>query len=201
MKKCLLFLLVVSGFAVSGCIDLWGTSTATPVEIIPTSTHDTPVAYSLKALDPINIRFSGVPDQQMLEVVIDEKGEINLLHLSTPIKAAGLTTSALEEKIERLYVEEGIYTTLGVNVVMTAKSFFVQGEVYQPGEYQLKSGTTLQQAIAMASGYNPYADKKHVRITRKGQVFEINVKEIEENPSRDIAIEAGDIIFVREGWL
>ena len=59
-------------------------------------------AYKLQPLDPLFIRFSGVLDQIQLEPVIDENGQINLLHIDEPIKASGLTTSQLESKIETL---------------------------------------------------------------------------------------------------
>ena len=57
-------------------------------------------AYKLQPLDPLFIRFSGVLDQVQLEPVIDENGEISLLHIEDSIVAAGLTTSELEDKIE-----------------------------------------------------------------------------------------------------
>ena len=156
----------------------------------------TDAAYTLKPLDPIYIRFSGIMEQQQLELVIDENGEISLLHIREPIKAAGITASKLEDKIERLYVEGGIYKNVSVNVTMTAKIYYVQGEVLQPGQFQLMSGTTLLQAIAGARGYTPYANKKKVTITRHGKIYTYNAKELEKDPSLDVKIEAGDVIKV-----
>lgn len=152
--------------------------------------------YTIKALDPLYIRFSGITEQQQLEVVVDENGEISLLHIEEPIKAGGLTTSALEEKIERRYVEGGIYKNVSVNVTMTAKVFYVQGEVNAPGQFQLMSGTTLLQAIAGARGYNAFANKKRVTVTRMGKVYTFNMKELEKDPSKDIKIKAGDVVKV-----
>ncbi len=154
----------------------------------------------LKPLDPIYVRFSGIMEQMQLELVIDENGEISLLHIREPIKAAGLTTSELEEKIEQLYVEGGIYKNVSVNVTMTAKIYYVQGEVKQPGQFQLMSGTTLLQAIAGARGYTPYANKKKVTISRYGKLYTYNAKDLEKNPSKDIKIEAGDVIKVWQQW-
>jgi polysaccharide export outer membrane protein len=157
-------------------------------------------AYRLKPLDPIYIRFSGVLEQQVLELVIDENGEISLLHIGEPILAAGLTTSALEEKIERLYIDGGIYKNVSVNVTMTAKVYYVQGEVNGPGQFQLMSGTTLLQAIAAARGYTPFANKKKVTITRQGRIYSYNGKALERDPSKDVKIEAGDVIKVWQQW-
>lgn len=152
--------------------------------------------YTIKALDPLYVRFSGVMDQQQIEVVVDDNGEISFLHIDEPIKAAGLTTSALESKIEHLYVEGGIYRNVSVNVTMTAKLFYVQGEVKAPGQFQLMSGTTLIQAIASARGYSSFANKKRVTVTRKGKVYTFNMNDLENDPSKDVKIKSGDVVKV-----
>lgn len=153
-------------------------------------------ATRLKPLDPLYIRFSGILEQQQLEVTINEKGDINLLHIKEPIKAAGLSPSQLANEIERLYIEGGIYKNVSVNVTMTAKVYYVQGEIIQPGQFQLMSGTTLLQAIAGARGYTPYANKKKITLTRHGKVYTYNAKELEKDPSKDVKIKAGDVIKV-----
>jgi len=157
-----------------------------------------PTAYRIKSLDPITIQFGGMPEQQLMQVVVDENGQINLPHLE-PVKAFGLTTSELEREIERLYLEGQIYRNVSINVTMTAKSYYVQGEVNAPGQFPLTSGTTLMQALAAARGVSPYASDK-VTITRKGQSFRFDIKYIERDPSRDMRIEAGDLIKVHRSW-
>ena len=156
-------------------------------------------AYTLKPADPIFVRFSGIMEQQALELVIDENGKFNLLHIDQPVMAAGLTTSELEDKIERLYIDGGIYKNVSVNVTMTAKVYYVQGEVNAPGQFQLVSGTTLVQAIAGARGLTPFASKK-VTVTRQGKIYTFNWKELEKNPSLDVKIEAGDVIKIWQSW-
>ena len=156
--------------------------------------------YRLKPSDPLFIRFTGIMEQQSLELIIDENGEIGLLHIDKPIQAANLTASELEDHIERLYIQGDIYKNVSVHVTMTAKVFYVQGEVIQPGQFPLTSRTTLLQAIAAARGYTPYANKKKVTIARGGSVMTYNLKELEENPSKDITIEAGDVIKVWQQW-
>jgi len=163
-----------------------------------TSAQQSLGAYTLKPSDPIYVRFSGIQEQDALQLVIDETGEIDLLHLE-PIVAAGLTTSELEDKIERLYIDGGIYKNVSVNVTMTAKVYYVQGEVKAPGQFQLASGTTLVQAIAGARGLTPFASKK-VTITRQGKIYTFNWKDLEKNPSLDVTIEAGDVIKVWQSW-
>ena len=156
--------------------------------------------YTIKSLDPLYIRFSGIVEQQALEVVVDENGEIGLLHINEPIKAGGMTTSALEKKIEQLYVTGEIYKNVSVNVTMTAKVFYIQGEVNQPGQFPLSSGTTLLQAIAGARGPTAFAQLKKVTIVRHGKVYTFDIKKLEKDPSLDVKIDAGDVIKVWQKW-
>ena len=159
---------------------------------IQADTAEVGSAYRLRPMDPLYIRFSGVIDQQAgLELIIDDNGEISLLHIEDPIQAAGLTASELEQKIERLYIEGGIYKTVSVNITMTAAVYYVQGEVLQPGQFPLQSGTTLMQAIAAAKGYTSFAWKTRVTISRHGKVYRFNMKELEKDPSKDVKIKAG----------
>ena len=201
--------LVVAGF-LNGCViqpinaplEVSGGVVGEEVPVASSLSSDNVIsgAYVLKPLDPIYIRFSGIMEQQQLELVVDANGEISLLHLKEPVKAAGLSTSQLEDRIEKRYEDAGIYKHVSVNVTMTAKVFYVQGEVNAPGQFQLMSGTTLLQAIAGARGYTPFANKKKVTVTRYGKLHIYNVKELEKDPSKDIKIKAGDVIKVWQQW-
>jgi polysaccharide export outer membrane protein len=203
MRKTILSVVVFISVFLTGCV-------VQPVHTIPQAStqadggvvdsQDDFSGYTIKELDPLFIRFSGIMEQQSLEVVVDENGEISLLHISDPIKAAGLTTSALESQIERLYVDGGIYKNVSVNVTMTAKVFYVQGEVNQPGQFPLVSGTTLLQAIAGARGPTAFANLKKVTIARHGKVQTYDIRKLERDPSLDVKIEAGDVIKVWQKW-
>lgn len=202
--------MLVGSVFLSGCVvqpisisgeggDIAGTGTNV-LSAAPLGISDVAAAYRLRPLDPIYVRFSGIMEQQQLELVVDANGEISLLHLKEPVKAAGLSTSQLEDRIEKRYEDAGIYKHVSVNVTMTAKVYYVQGEVNAPGQFQLMSGTTLLQAIAGARGYTPFANKKKVTVTRYGKIYIYNAKELEKYPSKDIKIKAGDVVKVWQQW-
>ena len=196
LLRCSIGLLtLLTGICLQGCASLPNVETT-----LSSDAEATFGTYRLKPSDPLFIRFTGIMEQQSLELIIDENGEIGLLHIDEPIQAANLTTSELEDHIERLYIQGDIYKNVSVHVTMTAKVFYVQGEVIQPGQFPLTSRTTLLQAIAAARGYTPYANKKKVTIARGGSVMTYNLKELEEDPSKDITIEAGDVIKVWQQW-
>jgi polysaccharide export outer membrane protein len=79
--------------------------------------------------------------------------------------------------------------------------FFVAGEVNAPGEFPLKDGTTLRQAIAMAQHWTPKAKPKNAVIYREdinGERKEItvDVSAVMNNKSPDIPLMANDIVIV-----
>jgi polysaccharide export outer membrane protein len=203
-----LYLAIGSACALCGCT-LQPITPVAPHEVVVTGTvtekgveksvvGDTASAYWVKALDPIILKFSGAPELNTLEVIVNERGQINLPYLE-PVTVENMTAAEVEKKIEQLYVAGEIYRNLSVNVTLTAKNYFVQGEVNTPGKFPLSSGTTLLQALAASSGANAYASDM-VTITRKGKIYKYNMRDLEKYPSNDISIEAGDVIKVLQSW-
>jgi polysaccharide biosynthesis/export protein len=79
--------------------------------------------------------------------------------------------------------------------------FFVAGEVIAPGEFPLKEGTTLRQAIAMAQNVTGKAQAKNAVIFREdvnGERKEIpvDITAIMDNKKPDVQLMANDIVIV-----
>jgi polysaccharide export outer membrane protein len=155
-------------------------------------------AYRMKPSDQIIIHLRSIPEEQRIEDVIDENGNITLDFIGD-VHAAGRTTTELEQAIQRAYLDQKIYRRITVNVVIPLQSYYVRGEVRQPGRYPLVSGVTIVKAIAAAGGYTEFANPKKVTIIREGQTFVRNVQELEETPEKDEEVEAGDVIVVPRG--
>jgi len=75
------------------------------------------------------------------------------------------------------------------------------GPVDMPGDEVL----TVGKAILRAGGFTTYSDKRHVKVTRKGdgasaktQTLVVDVADILEkgNIDKDLTVETGDVIFV-----
>jgi polysaccharide export outer membrane protein len=152
--------------------------------------------YQLRSMDPLDVNLLGIPEEKNIQTVIDEKGNITLPYINEPVKASGLTTSELEREIRKIYIDGQIYRNITVNVLTSAKTYYMEGEIRNPGGYVLGSRITLLQAIAAASGYTEYADKTDIIITRNGQIIKANAKYLEKHPGKDIPIEAGDRIKI-----
>lgn len=79
--------------------------------------------------------------------------------------------------------------------------FFVAGEVVAPGEFPLKEGTTLRQAIAMAQNVTGKAQPKNAVIFREdvnGERKEIpvDIDAVMSNKKPDVQLMANDIVIV-----
>jgi len=82
----------------------------------------------------------------------------------------------------------------GDSIVVPKATFFINGQVVQPGEYRIESGMTLFRAIARAGGVTPLGSASRVAIRRTGadgKVMDIKGK-------KDMRIEPGDVIEVKE---
>jgi len=80
--------------------------------------------------------------------------------------------------------------------------FFVAGEVYAPGSFPLKEGTTLRQAISLAQGTTFEAARDRGVIFRedpasgKRQEISVDIKDVMSGKKEDVAILANDIIII-----
>ena len=160
-------------------------------------------AYHLKAGDPIVIVLRGIPGvsggEQQIEDVIDENGSINLPYVSA-VQAGGKTSTELEQTIQKTYIDQQIYRYITVNVAVPGRSYYVRGEIRQPGRFQLLSRVTVVQAIAAAGGFTEFANPSKVEILRGNQRIRIDVAEFEKHPERDKEIESGDVIIVQRSF-
>jgi polysaccharide export outer membrane protein len=80
--------------------------------------------------------------------------------------------------------------------------FFVAGEVNSPGQYPLKEGTTLRQAISLAQGMTFEAASGSATIFRedpktgKQEEMKVDVKAVMNGKRPDIPIVANDIVMI-----
>lgn len=153
----------------------------------------------LRVGDQLTIRLdTGGQTQQAqppsLDVVIDENGEISL-PLIDRLKAAGLTSSELSERIAANYVPR-YYVRCNATVLVTTRFFYVGGEVRGPGRYGWTEDITLLKALNTAGGFTDYANRSKVEVVRGKQKIVVNCEEIRNQPSKDISILPGDSIWV-----
>lgn len=177
--------------------------TAARKDSAATSTLSLSTAYRLKAGDPIMIYLRGIPGavggEQQIEDIIDENGAINMPYVGA-IQAGGRTSTELEQTVQKAYIDQQIYRYITVNVVIPSRSYYVRGEIKQPGRFALLARVTVVQAIAAAGGFTEFANPSKVEILRGNQRIRVDVSEFEKHPEHDKELESGDVIIVQRSF-
>lgn len=143
----------------------------------------------------VEIALLGIPGSQVLSDKLDDQGYINLPHIGK-VRLEGTTPSEAKVLIERAYIDGGIFRRIDVSVVAEAYSYYVGGEVKQPGKYVWSANMTLLRAIAAAGDYTEYARRSRVDIIRSGEKVTYHTGQIEDLKIPDPHIKPNDRIKV-----
>lgn len=129
----------------------------------------------------------------------DGKISLPLLH---DIQAAGLTAMQLRDKLAAALAEFMPNPEVSV-IVSDVRSFRVSvlGEVARPGVLQLKSETTILEALAMAGGFRDFASPSKIVVFRKdsyGNTHKLtfNYNRALRGQEDNLALRSGDVIVV-----
>lgn len=128
------------------------------------------------------------------EFPIEETGMVQLPYLGS-VRAAGVPLQTLREQLR-----DG-YATAVQNPVVTVNAIFqvsLLGEVRIPGNYPASPTTTFFELVGMAGGFTGAADLEKVRLSRRGQVIEIDALRAMEAGTGvdDLGLTSGDQILV-----
>ncbi len=143
--------------AVMGCSSI-------PPEILKEVGH-TATDFLIGPEDVLEVVVWRNPDLTR-EVVVRPDSMISL-PLIGDVRAGGLTAEQLAGEIAEVLKEYMESPTVSVSVSqVNSYTFYVLGEVGQPGKYQLKSYTTVLQAIAMVGGFTQFASRNDIQVIR-----------------------------------
>lgn len=154
---------------------------------------------------------------QTINAIVDQNGDVTLPYLlQEPVACDGLTLEALKQKLVKAYsvylrqpqitVTFAPYDGRGVSPWGTVT---VLGEVVSPGPVNIPSTMelTVTKALQMAGGVKPFADRSGIQVSRcdkDGQVRRtvVDLKEIGKGgrADKDMALRAGDVVWVPETW-
>ena len=125
---------------------------------------------------------------------VDSSGHI-AMPLIGAVQAAGRSTEVLGREIAA-QLRGGYIRDPSVSVeIETYRPFFIMGEVTAGGQFPFVNGMTVQNAIAIAGGFTPRANRWSIEVTRKvdGQLYRADVPLTHQ-------MVPGDTIVVRERW-
>lgn len=158
--------------------------------------------YRLRKSDVIDLKFKFSPEFDQT-VTVQPDGFITL-DGAGDIKVEDKTVPELKEAIRRAY--QGILHEPVITVSLkdfNKPSFIVAGQVGHPGKYELRSDTTLVEALAIAGDITTAAKHSQVVLFRhisnetiEARVFNVKQmlgsRKLEEDPH----LIAGDLVFV-----
>lgn len=158
--------------------------------------------YRLRKSDVVDLRFTFSPEfDQTLTVQPD--GYISLKGIGA-VAAEGLTLNELRDSIQHAYNETLLNPEISVVLRDFEKPFFIAGgQVGHPGKYELRSSTTVTEAIEIAGGFTDQSKHSQVVVFRKvtDEIVEshvLNTKSMlaTKNLGEDLQLQPGDMLFV-----
>jgi polysaccharide export outer membrane protein len=158
--------------------------------------------YQLCPGDIFDIAFPFTPEFNQ-SVTIQPDGYIELTGVGN-MAVAGKTVPEVTELLKATY--STILHDPVVNIVLKdfQKPYFIaSGELTHPGKYELRSDTTLTEAVAIAGGFTQ--DSKHSSVflfrhvsNKWVEIKRVDVKKMfkEADLSEDLHLRPGDMVFV-----
>ena len=148
--------------------------------------------YKLGAGDKVRVVVLADPDFSG-EYEIDASGNMSVRMIGR-ISVLGMTPAQLEAELVQRYSAGGYLRNPKLTVeLISARPFFVLGEVLKPGSYSYIAGLTVAQAVAIAGGYTRRASTSRIKIKRFG-----SKAGTEDSVTEDSTVDPGDIIRVPE---
>lgn len=121
------------------------------------------------------------------------------------INVAGLEPPAVADRIRGGLVDGQFLLHPQVSVMVTeynSKRISVMGAVREPGTFPLSPGLTVVQAVSLAGGFGPLANRNATVVTRmiegNPRQFHIPVEDVARGRGSDFPLRAGDVVFVPE---
>ncbi len=183
----------------------------------PQSTMDTsanaqiwthPPAYLLRPGDEVEVKYPYSPQLNERQLIRPD-GKITLPYLPQDVTATGVTIDGLSDTLSKAY--SSVMVNPSVEVILrtaAANRIFVAGEVTRENTILLSAPTTVSRAISMAAGLKPTAARSSVLVIRKLPdnktiARRVNYNQIVDgaDPSQDIRLVAGDIVYVPQTWV
>lgn len=164
-----------------------------------------PSDYVLAPDDVVVMNIWQEKDLSNKEMQITSQGNITVPYINDVIKAAGLTSPELADRIAAEYVKADILKDPKVEIALIKRhEMFVMvfGQVTRSGAIPFKEGYTITSAIAQAGSYTASAQLENATLTRKGtdKPVPIDLRKLyrDGDRSQDLLLQEGDVIHIPE---
>ena len=165
--------------------------------------------YVIKPGDKLSIKFFFNPELNEKDLVVRPDGRISL-QLINEVQAAELTAPQLTTLLSERYIGQLKNPEIAVMVrsVRAQPKIYVDGEVGNPGTFELGDSLNVLQAIALARGFKSDTAKKDevivIRRDQNGKQFVIKLDISAALTGRDltqnISLLPDDFVFVQRSF-
>lgn len=175
---------------------------AAAYDVIPAAASNAPEReYQIGPLDVLSVTVFQEPDLTFKELQVDASGNL-LFPLIGDVHAAGKSAADLSHEIaDRLGRKYLINPQVSVVVVSSeSQHVTVEGDVTEPGVYDINGSSTLLEALARAKSPTDVAKLDQVVVfrmvngRRMGAVFDVNKIRAGEMPDPELL--GGDVVVV-----
>lgn len=156
-----------------------------------------PLNYIIGPGDEVKILLWGRMSAQ-LSLIVDRDGKITIPDIG-PVQVAGMT---FDEMSKHLISRAGQIVGTNIDISMGSTRtipVFVLGDVEQPGNYTIGALATITDALMLARGPSAIGSMRKIELRRKGRIvtkFDLYDLLLRGDKSRDVVLQAGDVIFV-----
>ena len=160
-------------------------------------------AYRIAPGDVLSISVYGEKDMDQPQLVVRPDGKVTF-PLVGDIGVGGKTTAEVKQELDvklHQYIPEAV-STVSLQALGSLQ-YYVVGQVNKAGMYDVSKPVTVLQALALAGGLTPFADRKNIEIVRNQQEgtvtkLRFNYKEVSkgENLDQNIVLQRGDTVVV-----
>jgi protein involved in polysaccharide export with SLBB domain len=171
---------------------------------------DNPLAYAADVTAPAPQEYAlGPGDQVRIQIwgsidfvgtqTLDRNGEITLPKIGTVV-LAGVQVKELENTLRKRVAT--VYNNVNLNASLgklRGITVFVVGQALQPGTYNLRSLSTLVNAVFASGGPGVNGSMRAVELKRNGKTIStIDLYDFIANgdKSKDVALQPGDVIMI-----
>jgi len=163
--------------------------------------------YRLHSSDVVELTFTVAPEFNQT-LTIQPDGYV-MLKDAGPVEARDLTLAEFSAAVEKAYTGYLHDPQAAVALKDFERPFFiVGGEVGKPGKYELRSDTTVAEAVAIAGGFTQQSRHSQVVLFRRvnDDLVEtrlLNLKKMlgEKSLKEDAHLRPGDMIFVPQNTI
>lgn len=158
-------------------------------------------SYQIQPGDQLRIDVWHEEDLQR-EIMVRPDGGISF-PLVGDLVVKGLTpvelTTLITKSLARFIPEPEVTVTV---LQATGNRLYVIGEVNKPGEFAMARPVNVLQALAMAGGLTPYAERKDIRVLRgsgeQQQALSFNYTDVAggRGLKQNIELQPGDVVLV-----